>query len=207
MIQPHISGDSNQIPVEVHPLQPFLPKKARLLMLGSFPPQRKRWSMDFFYPNIQNDMWRIFGLVFFGDKNYFYDPTARKFRLPLLKAFLTDKGIAIYDTATAIRRLQDNASDKFLDIVTPTDIRKLLSRIPTCRAIAATGQRAADVLSQQLDTPPLQIGKPVKVDSLPLTLYRMPSSSRSYPLALSKKADIYRKMFEQEQIITVTQTL
>ena len=44
---------------ELHPLEPFLPVGARLLMLGSFPPQRVRWSMDFFYPNLQNDMWRI----------------------------------------------------------------------------------------------------------------------------------------------------
>ena len=35
---------------ERHPLDPFLPSGARLLMLGSFPPQRKRWSMEFFYP-------------------------------------------------------------------------------------------------------------------------------------------------------------
>lgn len=49
---------------EQHPLEPFLPAGARLLMLGSFPPQRKRWSMEFFYPNLQNDMWRIFGLLF-----------------------------------------------------------------------------------------------------------------------------------------------
>ena len=35
-------------PSEQHPLEPFLPAGARLLMLGSFPPQRKRWSMDFF---------------------------------------------------------------------------------------------------------------------------------------------------------------
>ena len=47
-------------PVEAHPLEPFLPANAVLLMLGSFPPQKKRWSMDFFYPNLQNDMWRIF---------------------------------------------------------------------------------------------------------------------------------------------------
>lgn len=30
---------------ELHPLEPFLPVGARLLMLGSFPPQRVRWSM------------------------------------------------------------------------------------------------------------------------------------------------------------------
>ncbi|MBQ5974199.1 MAG: hypothetical protein IJL48_00680 [Bacteroidales bacterium] len=38
-------------PVEHHPLHPFLPPQARLLMLGSFPPPRARWCMDFFYPN------------------------------------------------------------------------------------------------------------------------------------------------------------
>ena len=53
---------------ERHPLEPFLPENARLLMLGSFPPKRVRWSMEFFYPNLQNDMWRIMGLLFFGDK-------------------------------------------------------------------------------------------------------------------------------------------
>ena len=58
-------------PVEKHPLEPFLPEKARILMLGSFPPSRKRWSMDFFYPNWINDMWKIWGLIFHDDKDYF----------------------------------------------------------------------------------------------------------------------------------------
>ena len=48
---------------ERHPLEPFLPENARLLMLGSFPPKRIRWSMEFFYPNLQNDMWRIVGYL------------------------------------------------------------------------------------------------------------------------------------------------
>ena len=53
---------------ERHPLEPFLPDNARLLMLGSFPPKRIRWSMEFFYPNLQNDMWRIVGYLATGDK-------------------------------------------------------------------------------------------------------------------------------------------
>ena len=35
---------------ELHPLGFFLPENTRLLMLGSFPPPRARWSMDFYYP-------------------------------------------------------------------------------------------------------------------------------------------------------------
>ena len=73
--------DRNPIPVERHPFEPFLPANAKVLMLGSFPPQSKRWSIDFYYPNFINDMWRILGLIFFNDKNRFVDVAAKKFRL------------------------------------------------------------------------------------------------------------------------------
>ena len=39
------------IEIETHPLKPFLPVNAKLLMLGSFPPPQSRWKMDFYYPN------------------------------------------------------------------------------------------------------------------------------------------------------------
>lgn len=53
--------DSTDDNVEWHPLKPFLPKRGEILFLGSFPPQRKRWCMDFYYPNFINDHWRIRG--------------------------------------------------------------------------------------------------------------------------------------------------
>ena len=41
--------------IEYHPLPPFLPEDGSVLFLGSFPPPKARWSMDFFYPNWIND--------------------------------------------------------------------------------------------------------------------------------------------------------
>lgn len=140
----------NLPPVENHPLEPFLPSNAVLLMLGSFPPQQKRWSMDFFYPNLQNDMWRIFGLIFFENKDHFLLPHKKAFDKEGIISFLQEKGIALYDTASAVRRLQDNASDKFLEIVEPTDIGLLLKQLPRCQAIVTTGQKATDTLRMQL---------------------------------------------------------
>ena len=90
--------------IEEHPLEPFLPSNATLLMLGSFPPQKKRWSMDFFYPNLQNDMWRIFGLIFFGDKEHFLLPHKKASNKDYQLEFLNEKGIALYDTATTVHR-------------------------------------------------------------------------------------------------------
>ena len=185
--------------IEEHPLEPFLPSHATLLMLGSFPPQKKRWSMDFFYPNLQNDMWRIFGLIYFDDKDHFLFPHKKAFDKDRLVEFLTQKGIALYDTATSVRRLQDNASDKFLEVIEPTDIRLLLKQLPECRAIVTTGQKATDIIRSQIEVGEPKVGEscPFEFEDRELRLYRMPSSSRAYPLALEKKASFYRLMLSE----------
>ena len=190
-------------PVEEHPLEPFLPANARLLMLGSFPPQKKRWSMDFFYPNLQNDMWRIFGLLFFSDKEHFLLPDKKAFNKEYLVEFLTEKGIALYDTATSVRRLQDNASDKYLEVVEPTDIRLLLKQLPHCKAIVTTGQKATDIIRSQIEVNEPSVGGscPFEFEDRSLRLYRMPSSSRAYPLALEKKSAFYRLMLKELGIL------
>lgn len=189
------------IEIETHPLAPFLPSNAKLLMLGSFPPPQSRWKMDFYYPNYQNDMWRIFGLIFFEDKDYFLDLLNKNFKEQLIRDFLTQIGVGIFDTAYQVKRLQGNASDKFLEIVTPTDLSKLLEQIPLCHTIMTTGDKATDTLMQHF---PEQVAKPMIGQSVQvnymdreLSLYRLPSSSRAYPLALEKKANAYRQFFTE----------
>ena len=185
--------------VESHPLQPFLPPDARLLMLGSFPPSRRRWCMDFFYPNFINDMWRIFGLVFFGDKKRFVDVERSVFRREDIMRFLEEKGVALYDTACAVRRTKNTASDKDLEIVTPTDIDALLRRIPSCVAVATTGQKATDVFTSHfgMRQPKVGTSEPFIFEGRQMRLYRMPSSSRAYPMKVENKAAYYEKMFEE----------
>ena len=193
------------IEIENHPLEPFLPANARLLMLGSFPPQKKRWSMDFYYPNLNNDMWRIVGLLFFNNKDYFLNETRKAFCRERIISFLNDKGIAFFDTASAIRRLQDNASDKFLEVVQPTDISRLLGQLPECKAIVTTGQKATDTLRAQFEVEEPKVGdfSEFVFDGRPVRLYRMPSSSRAYPLALDKKAAAYRTMYQDLQMLNI----
>ena len=189
------------IEIETHPLTPFLPGNAKLLMLGSFPPPQNRWKMNFYYPNYQNDMWRIFGLIFFSDKNHFLDLPNKNFKESQIREFLSQAGIGIFDTAYQIKRLQGNASDKFLEIVTPTDLSALLEQIPMCHTIMTTGDKATDTLMQHFPDQPVKpmIGQSVQVnyDNRELSLYRLPSSSRAYPLALEKKADVYKQFFQQ----------
>ena len=189
--------------VERHPLQPFLPPNARLLMLGSFPPPRKRWCMDFFYPNRTNMMWEIFGLVFYGDSQRLVDVPNKTFRLEDIKALLEERGIAIYDTACAVRRLSGNASDKDLEIVEKTDIPLLLSQIPLCHDIVCTGQKSFSVLTEYYGVPVPTMGtyNDFTIADRPMRLWRMPSSSRAYPMKLEEKAAYYRNLMQEIKIL------
>lgn len=192
---------------EYHPLKPFLPADGKVLFLGSFPPPRKRWCVDFFYPNYLNDHWRIEGLVFFGDRNRFVNEEEKTFRLPEIVSFLEEKGIGFYDTATAVRRQKDNASDLFLEILEQTDIPLLLRQMPLCRIIATTGEKATSTLCQALSLESMPgVGHFVPIPAqkgIPegLLLYRLPSSSRAYPLSLFKKTEMYAQMFRLAGIL------
>lgn len=212
------SGDG----VEYHPLVPFLPRNAKVLFLGSFPPQRKRWCMNFYYPNFINDHWRIEGEVFFGNRQHFVvdgDKAASKkvkaFDIGKIVAFCEQQGIAFFDTATAVRRLKDNASDEHLEVVEPTDIRRLIGQLPHVEVIVTTGQKATETLCRYfgLDEVPkvdcsvaipetrnqerLRVGERRSGIGQQIRLYRLPSSSRAYPLAFDKKVAAYRKMFDE----------
>lgn len=200
--------------IERHPLQPFLPPNAQILMLGSFPPPKERWCMDFFYPNPQNDMWRIIGLVFFGDKTRFevqrdflkvqsnqvQSTKAGKkvFNRDEIVSFCEAKGIAIFDTAQAVIRLQGNAADEHLEIVEQTDIAALLQQIPSCHNLCCTGGKAAQTLAEILHCAIPKVGEYIETHFAGRTIrfWRMPSSSRAYPLSLEKKTAAYRRMFE-----------
>lgn len=181
---------------EYHPLKPFLPTTTKVLFLGSFPPQRKRWCMNFYYPNFINDHWRIMGSIFFNDKNHFVDNKGKMFRLESIVEFLQQKGIGYFDTATAVKRLADNASDKFLEVVEYTDIDLLLKMIPQCRVVVTTGEKATQNVMNQYSLSSLpSVGGSVPLNDA-VVLYRLPSSSRAYPLSLDKKVEVYRKLFE-----------
>lgn len=184
---------------ERHPFAPFIPPMSTYLFLGTFPPPRIRWSMDFYYPNWGNDMWRIMGLIFFEDKDYFCDKEEKRFWLPKIKQFLERERIAIYDTAEEVFRKKGNASDKFLEIRRSVDLEALLRKNPTIKTVVTTGEKAASVVATITNSEMPQVGESSKFlcHGCEISHYRMPSSSRAYPLSIEKKADYYKILFHK----------
>lgn len=185
--------------VETRPFPPFLPPKATVMLMGTFPPTSEKRAMDFHYPNFQNDMWRVYGLVFFNDKDHFRKGEEKAFDAEKIKAFLTERGIAYCPTVLKAIRERGNASDAFLKVVEPVPLAEVLQQIPDCKHIATTGGKATEVLLSLLDEdvkmPKVGETIPYVFEGRQLTLTRLPSTSRAYPLKLEKKAETYKGFF------------
>lgn len=172
-------------------------------MLGSFPPPRKRWSMEFFYPNLQNDMWRIVGYLAAGDAHHFLQPDGRRFDQSRIERFCRERGVALYDTSEEVIRLKNNASDASLQVVREVDLEALLARIPDCRILVATGGKSAETLSRILGCGLPAVGEwtPAAYAGRELEVWRMPSTSRAFPRPVVWKAEFYRRVFSAAGIL------
>ena len=200
--------------VETHPFGPVLPPDATVMMMGTFPPTADKWAMRFHYPNFYNDMWRIYGSVFFDDVNYFRVGDEKRFDPERIRAFMFERGIASCPTVNQAIRETGNASDKNLTVVTPVDLDNVLPQVPKVQTLFTTGGKATEVLLNLLAEPPAkskypktnqsmnypyqwQSNQSQKADVNDLTLYRLPSTSRAYPLALDKKIAAYKAFFKK----------
>lgn len=186
--------------IETHPWPPYIPPHTKILIMGTFPPQPKRWSMNFYYPNRTNDFWPMMALIFFGDLNALYTSDTKQFDIDKIKLLLDRYGIAMNDTGYRIKRLKGNASDKFLEIIEPVNLTDLLSKMPDCKSIATTGEKAAGIIAELTSTQAPKMGQSVITDT-GIRIWRMPSTSRAYPMKLEIKAEYYRKMFIQTGIL------
>lgn len=188
---------------EIHPFPPFIFDDTRLLIMGTFPPPRARWSMEFYYPNRINDFWYMMGLIFYGNRQALLVEGKKEFDLPKIKALLREKCIGMNDTGYKVHRIKGNASDKFLDIIEPIPLLDLLKRYPSITSLCTTGQKAAEVIADITSVPAPNMGKSViwHRDCGDITIWRMPSTSRAYPLPLDKKAAYYAEMFRTAGIL------
>lgn len=186
--------------IESLPFPPFLPPHATVMLMGTFPPAAEKRSMAFHYPNFQNDMWRVYGLVFFGDAAHFQAASAKRFDADKIKAFLWERGIASCPTVFKAVRTHGNAADEFLQIVESVDLPAVLAQVPQVSRIGTTGGKATEVLVCKL---PAKTALPKTGETIDypcagrtLRLTRLPSTSRAYPLALAKKVEAYRAFFQ-----------
>ena len=191
--------------IESLPFPPFLPPHATVMLMGTFPPPADKRSMAFHYPNFQNDMWRVDGIVFFDDPSHFQAASGKHFDADKIKDFLWQRGIASCPTVFKAIRQHGNASDDFLQIVESVDLPAILAQMPKVQRIGTTGGKATEVLVGKLPGK-TKLPKTGETIAYPcgerqLQLTRLPSTSRAYPLSLAKKAEAYRRFFQAAGLV------
>lgn len=155
--------------------------------------------MDFYYPNRNNDMWKIWGYIFTGDKDALLLPDGKAFDREKIISFCTRIGLALTDTGEEIVREKGNASDAHLRVVKPRDFTLLLDKLPLCHDIVLTGEKAVETLGGTAVFGKIAVGEYIETTFFKgrtVRVWRMPSSSRAFPRSIEWKAAYYRRVID-----------
>ena len=119
---------------EIHPWKWYVPPGAKTVIIGTFPPTRRNWSYDFFYPNKNNYFWRILAALAGRKLQYLSGEEAVSER----KALLDHLQVGLSDMGQTIRRMEDNSMDENLQIVEYMNILQLLDENPLVNKLVFT---------------------------------------------------------------------
>lgn len=155
--------------------------------------------MDFYYPNRNNDMWKIWGYIVTGDKNALMLPDGKNFDRQKIINLCNRIGLALTDTGEEVERQKGNASDAHLRVVKPRDFSLLLKKLPLCHDIVLTGEKAVETLGATAGFSKIAVGEFIEsdfFDGRTVRIWRMPSSSRAFPRSIEWKAAYYRRVID-----------
>ncbi|MBI3260026.1 MAG: hypothetical protein HYZ54_11200 [Ignavibacteriae bacterium] len=119
---------------ENHPWNWFAPANSKTLIIGTFPPTKRNWKYDFFYPNTANLFWRMMARIAKTELQHFSGEEAVNERRSILEKL----DVAISDMGSIILRNENSSLDENLSIVEYMDIFRILDENPLITKIICT---------------------------------------------------------------------
>ncbi len=119
---------------ESHPWNWFAPTHSKTLIVGTFPPTKRNWKYDFFYPNTSNLFWRMMARIAGSELMHFSGEEAINERRNILEKL----GVAITDMGSKVLRSDNSSLDENLAIVEYMDIFRILDENPGISKIMCT---------------------------------------------------------------------
>ena len=124
-----------------HPYQPFIPKNATKLIVGTLPPPRFSMNnllegdIDFCYGSRNGQLWKIIDRIF--DLNLKYETTDEAIKQR--KDFLINNNIGICDIVESCERLKIDASDLGMRDIKLRDLITYIRKHPKVDTLLFTG--------------------------------------------------------------------
>lgn len=124
-----------------HPYQPYIPKNATKLIVGTLPPPRfslgnfKKGDVNFCYGSIDGYLWKILDEIFQLDLKF----ETSEFAIKQRKDFLKSNNIGICDIVNSCKRNKLDASDLGMQHIELRDILHYLKKHPRINTLLLTG--------------------------------------------------------------------
>lgn len=119
---------------EQHPWNWYGRQDSHTLIVGTFPPTKRNWSFDFFYPNKRNFFWKLLS----GITGRALVQESGEAAVSERKALLDELKVTITDMGGTIARMDNNSLDENLHPIEYMDILQLLEERPLIRKIIFT---------------------------------------------------------------------
>lgn len=148
-----------------HPYQPFIPKGATKLIVGTLPPPRfsvgnlKKGDVNFSYGSIDGQLWKVLNQIF--NLNLKYETT--EFAIQQRKDFLQKNQIGICDIVNSCERKKIDASDLGMENIELRDVLYFLKKHHTVHTLLLTGGNSKN-------GPEYHLRRLLKALRIPLTL-------------------------------------
>lgn len=160
-----------QIPISIFQLnnlmfihnQPFIPKQATKLIVGTLPPPRfsmgnlKKGDVNFCYGTIDGQLWKILDTIF--NLNLKFETT--DFAIQQRKNFLINNNIGICDIAESCERKKVDASDLGMSTIILRDMLYFLKKHESVHTLLLTGVNSKN-------GPEYHLRKQLKEKNIPL---------------------------------------
>lgn len=119
---------------EIHPWQHYIPAGSSTLIIGTFPPTKRNWSYEFFYPNKTNLFWTVMSSIAGVELVNISSTEATAER----KAILDKLKVGITDMGLEISRKNNSSLDENLEILQHMDILEILRTHPSIHTLLFT---------------------------------------------------------------------
>lgn len=146
-----------------HPYEPFIPKNATKLIVGTLPPPRfskgnlKKGDVDFCYGSIDGQLWKILNEIF--HLNLQFETT--DFAIEQRKEFLIKNNIGICDIVASCQRKKLDASDLGMENIQLRDMLFYLKKFPKVDTLLLTGGNSKN-------GPEYHLRRQLKAQNIPL---------------------------------------
>jgi G:T/U-mismatch repair DNA glycosylase len=149
--------------IEVHPDWDHDIPEMKTLILGNFPPHKKRWDYEFFYPNKQNNFWKVLAVINGKPLKEMSGLPAIEERKNIMKNIKT----GVMNIARRIKRKGHSARDTDIEIIEYNDVLNVIHKHPELETIIIAGYSAKNSTAikfiEYLNSQNIEYEPPVKI--------------------------------------------